>query len=229
MNHQEVLNANLVERYLLGEMADAERNAFEEHYFACAICAQDVVTTVKFVDNARRPLFRIDAQTTGEEAHRRAAPPRPPRAPKLGERWWDRWLAFAPKPALAGACACLAAALIWQTVPHAVRPEVTGSYFVTETRSAGRAPRKIIPGPRQQRVALLFNQTDTAVSQFRFVLENAEGRAVQQFDGDAPGDTNDIQVMVPLAGLRSGVYTLRVKNAATQADVAALPFELSIP
>jgi len=61
------------------------------------------------------------------------------------------------------------------------------------------------------------------------VLENAEGRAVQQFDGEAPRDTNEMHVMVPVAGLRSGVYTLRVKNAATQSDVAALPFELATP
>jgi len=233
MNHQEAINAKLVERYLLGEMADSERGAFEEHYFSCADCAEDVVTAVKFVDNARRPLFRLDAEMTPKEqstwAGTGAMPGRPAPAGKPETRWWDRWLALAPKPALAGACACLALALVWQNTPPGAKPEVTGSYFVTETRAAGGAPRKILAAPRQERVALLFNHTDTSVSQFHFVLENAEGRAVRQFDGDAPRDTNDIQVMVPLAGLRSGAYTLRVKNAATQSDVAALPFELSHP
>mgnify|MGYP000160608766 CR=1 FL=1 len=233
MTHHEAMNAKLVERYLLGEIAEPERNAFEEHYFSCAVCAEEVVTAVKFVDNARRPLFRLDTETMPKEENSRAAngasPGRPVQPARPQEHWWDRWLALAPKPALAGACACLAAALVWQSVPAGAGPEVTGSYFVTETRAAGGAPRKIVPGPRQERVALLFNYTDTTVSQFRFVLENAEGRAVRQFDGDAPRDTNDIQVMVPLAGLRAGVYTLRVKDAATQTDVAALPFELAIP
>ena len=233
MNHQEAINAKLVERYLLGEIADPERSAFEEHYFSCAVCAEEVVTAVKFVDNARRPLFRLDPEMAPQEESGRAAngvsPDRSSSPARSPERWWDRWLALAPKPALAGACACLAVALVWQSVPAGARPEVTGSYFVTATRAAGGAPRKIVPGPRQERVALLFNYTDTTVPQFRFVLENAEGRAVQQFDGDAPRDTNDIQVMVPLAGLRSGVYTLRVKDAASHADVAALPFELAIP
>jgi len=233
MNHQEVMNAQLVERYLLGEMAENERGVFEEHYFSCAVCAEDVVTAVKFVENARRPLLRLEAEQTPKAEENRAAnegtPKRPAPAAGREEYWWDRWLALAPKPALAGVCACLAVALVWQSLPVKPQPEVTGSYFVTETRAGGGSPRKIVRGPRQERVALLLNYTDTSVSQFRFVLENAEGRAVQQFDGEAPQDTNEMHVMVPVAGLRSGVYTLRVKNAATQSDVAALPFELATP
>ncbi len=31
------------ERYLLDEMNDAEREAFEEHYFDCAVCAANVL------------------------------------------------------------------------------------------------------------------------------------------------------------------------------------------
>ena len=118
--------------------------------------------------------------------------------------------------------------IAWQGSPVGV-PEVTGSYFVTATRSAGGAPRKIQIGPEQKRVALLFNYTDTTVTQFTFLLENANGQTVQQFTGRAPQDTNDIQVMVPVTGLRSGIYTLRVQNSTTQREIAALPFELAFP
>jgi hypothetical protein len=123
----------------------------------------------------------------------------------------------------------MAAVIAWQGFPVGVPPEVTGSYFVTATRSAGGAPRKIQVGPEQKRVALLFNYTDTTVTQFTFLLENATGQTVQQFTGRAPQDTNDIQVMVPVTGLRSGIYTLRVQNSTTQREIAALPFELAFP
>ena len=236
MDHQEIINANLLDRYLLGEMAEPERDAFEEHYFSCPVCAEELVTAAKFVDNARRPLLQLEAEgtpmetevrvTKGDSPAARETPADPVWQP---DSWWDRWLSLAPKPVLAGACGCLAIALAWQSVPVTVQPEVTGSYFVTATRDGSLAPRRILVNPGQERVALLFNYTDATVPQFEFVLENAEGRAVRQFDGDAPRDTNDIQVMVPLSGLRSGVYTLRVKDAATHADVAALPFELAIP
>ena len=219
MDHQAAKNAKLVERYLLGEMEAPERDAFEEHYFSCADCAEEVVTATKFLDNARRPLLRLQGT---EEEKPRLAPPAP-------VSWWDRWLAFVPKPAMAGACAVLLTAVIWQGFPGGVQAEVTGSYFVTATRAAGGAPRRIQAGPGQKRVALLFNYTDTTVTQFTFHLENAEGHTVQEFDGRAPQDTNDIQVMVPVQRLRAGVYTLRVRNASTQKEIAALPFELAIP
>jgi hypothetical protein len=35
--------------------------------------------------------------------------------------------------------------------------------------------------------------------------------------------------MVPVTGLRSGIYTLRVQNSTTQREIAALPFELAFP
>lgn len=41
------------ERYLLGEMSDAERDRFEEHFFACADCAEDVRTTAAFLNDVR--------------------------------------------------------------------------------------------------------------------------------------------------------------------------------
>jgi len=222
MDHQQAMNAKIIDRYLLGELPEAERTEFEEHYFSCAECAEELVTAVKFVENARRPLLRLE-----EEAQ--PAPVRAVREVKeVKVPWWDRWLALAPKPALAGLCAALTVAVVWQGSAGKPEAEVTGSYFVTATRAAG-APRKIQLQRGQQRVALLFNHTDPSVTRFSFTLEDAQGRAVQQFTGGAPGDTSDLQVLIPVAGLSSGVYTLRVRNAMAQNEVAALPFELATP
>jgi anti-sigma factor RsiW len=41
MNHQHAVETLALERYLLGEMADEERDAFESHFFSCAECAED--------------------------------------------------------------------------------------------------------------------------------------------------------------------------------------------
>jgi hypothetical protein len=234
MRHEEATTEGLVERYLLGEMAEPERAAFEEHYFSCAVCAEEVVSAAKFVDNARRPLLRLEPEAKPNREARPARAPEP-NGERGGERvatgapWWERWLTLAPKPALAGACGVLALALVWQNRPAGQEPEVTGSYFVTATRAADGAPRKIQLLPGQQRVALLFNHTDTTVGEFRFLLENAAGRTVQEFGGTAPRDTNDIQVMIPVTGLGGGRYTLRVLNAATRSEIAALPFALATP
>src|SRR4029077_10615261 len=41
MDHREAVETLALERYLLGELPDQERDAFEEHFFSCAECAED--------------------------------------------------------------------------------------------------------------------------------------------------------------------------------------------
>ena len=42
MDHIEAVNNQAVERYLLGQMPDAEIDAFEKHFFECGSCAEEV-------------------------------------------------------------------------------------------------------------------------------------------------------------------------------------------
>jgi hypothetical protein len=42
MNHEQAVSSLASERYLLDEMSEPERSTFEEHYFSCAVCAEDV-------------------------------------------------------------------------------------------------------------------------------------------------------------------------------------------
>jgi hypothetical protein len=42
MTHQDAIDTLAAERYLLDEMSELERHAFEEHYFTCAECARDL-------------------------------------------------------------------------------------------------------------------------------------------------------------------------------------------
>ena len=56
MTHQEAVDTLATERYLLGEMSDEDRNGFEEHYFSCEICAEDVRTASALVQGAKTAL-----------------------------------------------------------------------------------------------------------------------------------------------------------------------------
>ena len=42
MTHADAIRTLAVERYLLDEMPEIERFAFEEHFFDCAECADDL-------------------------------------------------------------------------------------------------------------------------------------------------------------------------------------------
>ena len=56
MDHTQAIDGKFTERYLLGELTPAQRDQFEEHFFDCAICADDVQFGAVFVDNARAVL-----------------------------------------------------------------------------------------------------------------------------------------------------------------------------
>jgi hypothetical protein len=56
MNHKEALRDMAAERYLLGELTEEPREAFEEHLFECSLCAADLTSGVAFLQAARAEL-----------------------------------------------------------------------------------------------------------------------------------------------------------------------------
>ena len=53
---------------MLGELAQAERDSFEEHYFDCSECALDVQAGAAFADNARNVLCHEAGEVTLQAA-----------------------------------------------------------------------------------------------------------------------------------------------------------------
>ena len=57
MTHEQALSTFASERYLLDEMTEPERSTFEEHYFDCTDCADDVRAGGLMRDGARAGLL----------------------------------------------------------------------------------------------------------------------------------------------------------------------------
>ena len=53
MDHETAIRINATERYFLQELAGQERDEFEEHFFSCPECAEDVRALTVFADNAK--------------------------------------------------------------------------------------------------------------------------------------------------------------------------------
>src|SRR4051794_28200432 len=66
MDHEQSIGTRAAESYLLGELSPAVREAFEQHFFECEECAQEVRLGFEFSQNLKSVLH--------EEA--RAARPR---------------------------------------------------------------------------------------------------------------------------------------------------------
>jgi hypothetical protein len=75
MDHNNAKKTQATERYLLDEMAADERDAFEEHFFDCSECAQDVKDGASMMASARA-VIRDDSNVV-------AFPPK---------RGWKGWL-----------------------------------------------------------------------------------------------------------------------------------------
>ena len=56
MTHEQAVSSRAVERYLLGELTEEQRNAFEAHYFDCASCFEQVQLSQEFLHHTRQVL-----------------------------------------------------------------------------------------------------------------------------------------------------------------------------
>ena len=61
MDHEEAVRLQAAEKYVLGELAEELREAYEQHYFDCQECATEVIATAAFVDGAR-DIFKEERQ-----------------------------------------------------------------------------------------------------------------------------------------------------------------------
>jgi hypothetical protein len=56
MDHSEAVTKRLAESYLLGELTPEQREAYEEHYFNCSECAQEIQAGAMLVANVKEVL-----------------------------------------------------------------------------------------------------------------------------------------------------------------------------
>lgn len=112
MNHNEAVRMQAAEKYVLGELAEAQLLAYEEHYFECAQCALDVRAAAAFVDSSRQ-VFAEGGVAVPARGDGRVSPE------KIS--WVDRFRALVAGPVPALAALVLVAILGYQnavTIPH---------------------------------------------------------------------------------------------------------------
>jgi hypothetical protein len=56
MDHNQAIQLQAAEKYVLGELSQVQREEYEEHYFDCAECAVDIKALATFADTTREVL-----------------------------------------------------------------------------------------------------------------------------------------------------------------------------
>jgi hypothetical protein len=203
MDHAEAVRLNAAERYISGELSEALRDQFEEHYFDCFECANDL----KSFDT-----FRTASRMVFEEEVVSRVPPRPPEVERAGWFGWLRPLVVVP------AIAALAAIVVFQnavTIPALKqRPlaahvaEAYGPSFRLEGTTRGEGISTVSVRPNEG-FALDFDFIPAQVfaSYQGLLLDDADG-SVLTFH--LPGElaNKEVHLAVPAGLLHAGKYSL---------------------
>ncbi len=214
LDHLIATKRDIAERYILGELSPAEREKFEEHYFNCRECADDVRDLLAISSNSKTALFQMpdyDEPAAGWQ--------------KTG--WFQWFRLWRPQPAYVMASALALCALTvattlqsislrGQLVPQAVaefalHPDARGEEVELAARQTGQflvlsADVPLAAPKLQWQVRGVASQTPLM-----------EGAAV------GPPSGSPLCVLIPASKLSSGRYVLAVRPdgvpPATSAEV----------
>lgn len=196
MDHATAMKEYAVERYLLGEMLEEEQDAFEQHYFACAECAEDVRTASAFLENLKAVAAQEPAVVRVRVPERR--------------RWfgWLRWQFV--HPALTAALLAMTCYLGFIRLPGVERAPVVTVPVTFGTR--GLNPEVQMESVRQnERVQIEATLTAWAPRYQVEIHPLAGGRAIR-FAVDGPADTGRLVLKFPVpASLSPGDYELIIR------------------
>jgi len=213
MEHDDAIRTQAAERYLLGEMSADEREVYEDHYFSCEACGNELSATVAFVDNARAALAQPFRASTVDRADRSQVEGR------AREGGWRRLFA-APQglvPVLSAAVVLLVAVVSYQGL--AIIPDLREQLAVRDAPQA--VPTVALrSAARGSGTRLLVNSTDTfavlqadvlpenVVKSYTAVLAAADGREQFRTSVVAPEMGMPVTLLVPVRELAPGNYTL---------------------
>src|SRR5580692_2116878 len=68
MDDNEAVRLQAAEKYLLGELPKEQHAAYEEHYFDCSACAEEIKATVAFMESARQAIREKALEPVGARA-----------------------------------------------------------------------------------------------------------------------------------------------------------------
>jgi anti-sigma factor RsiW len=218
MDHQQAIGTHAVERYLLDEMGAADRDAFEEHYFTCVDCADDVRISAAMRDGVKAGLA-VPAP---------AAADRPAQVVSISSRrpWRTSvllpWAAAASLAIVAGYQTMRVApgfegdSSIQAVTPITLRPASRGA-IVTVSRPTGGVVA----------FALELGAVDSAAA-LTYDLRTVDDKSVASGVIAAPPAGTPLLLLVPSAKIDSpGGYVLRVRDAGAEPPVAEYRFAVA--
>jgi len=212
VTHQEAVDTLATERYLLDEMPDSDRQAFEEHYFSCDSCAQDVRMASRMTETARGVLA-ADATTRPTTGTVVSMP-----ASKPARRWSGS--AFVPW-ALAASLALFAAYQSLLVIPGLRSPRAVDAFTL---RPDSRGQETVVASPGDAMLVIEVNDVREGAD-LKYEIKAAGGAQVVSRHGKAPRAGAPFLVLVPSSALGPDThYMVTIEDGATGQSVGTYRF-----
>jgi Putative zinc-finger len=219
MDHDQARASGAPERYLLGEMSEPDRFAFEEHYFQCQECADEV--------RIGAALAR-GVQSVGREDAAARLRPKVIRAETGGSRRL-RWLSPAALAPMAAA-AMLACVVGYQSLVVIPRLQDTEAFEPLVLRAAARGDEQTIDLSSREPAYMIQIDVNAAEPGTPLVYEvGPEGGEVKmKGTAKAPPPGLPLLVRLPKSKLdRAGGWNL-ILRTASGSEIARYPFQLKL-
>lgn len=201
MDHSEAQQSQAVERYILFEMKPDEREAFEEHFFDCRECAQDVRESARLV-------------AAGRTVARQGAAVVPFR------RSWTAWM-----PAAAAAVLVIIAAGLY--VPRGSGPSLEKTQLQSISAGMSRAGAESIV-LRAGVPALLSIEVAPDAQSARYeivVRDSSSKRAVTSYTATAEEAREPVNLLLrslPAGSYEVAIFGVRADGSRTEVAVHSL-------
>ena len=195
MEHEEAMKNLVAERYLLGELTENDRDAYEEHMFSCPVCFEQIKVGSEFVGHLRR----MDA----EKPVVQPAPARP------------GFFAVLRQPLAAMAFALLAIVSTvsfhqYRIINGLKQAQIMPSFFVSD---GAKAAAKTVTAPASSRFGLQFQLIEPGdFKSYEGRLLNESRQIGPAFSISAEQAKETIQVVLDSGDLKPGTYFIVVNG-----------------
>jgi hypothetical protein len=219
MNHEYAIASQYPERYAYGDLRADERDDFEEHLADCSRCFHDVTEAQAFAANVRA-VFReqVAIEKIKETEHR-----------------FFTWLPFRKllafsgglNLALAGAAAYTFVAILpglRTEIQQLERPSVT-STFVVPGESRGAVPTFTVA---KNSFAHFRIDVPKRFDHYQCTVETQAGGDRKTYNLPKDGDSETLDLTVPVAGLEPGDYKLQVSGSSAGHSEVLASFTLRV-
>lgn len=212
MTHQEAIDSLASERYLLDDMPVHDRQAFEEHFFSCEACADDLRTAAAMLQGAKAgfagPLAAADVAPLAFHAR-----------PRATQRWYR---SVALPWAAAATLACVAVYQSFWVIPSRGAGDTPLALVPITLRPASRGAEALVPVRRDTKMVSLVLEINEMPSsgEVVYVLSSSDGRQIISGRAAAPPSGNPLLLLLPSWTLVGPMhYILSVRDAGPSARV----------